>query len=162
MGRTVADVMTREVTTLSPDVTLKEMDRVLLEQRVSGAPVIEGERLVGIVSRSDVIRILYAEQVEAQRVSDFYTSPFPLSIPSLEHLARDSRKIADHMIERRVREIMTPDPMTVEPSADLQEVAKLMSSEHIHRLPVTQDGILVGIVSSLDIVRIVAEVGLGS
>jgi CBS domain-containing protein len=162
MGRTVADVMTRDVTTLSPDVTLKEMDRILLELHVSGAPVVENGKLVGIVSRSDVIRILYAEQVEAQRVSDFYTSPFPLSIPSLEHLARDSRKIADHMIERRVREIMTENPLTIEPSADLQLVAKLMSSERVHRIPVTDDGKLVGIVSSLDIVRVVGEVGLGS
>lgn len=162
MSTTVGDVMARDVVTLSPDMTLSEMDRVLLEKQVSGAPVVEGKRLVGIVSRADVIRVLYEEQREAQRVSDFYTSPFPIPIPALENLARDSRKIADHMIKLRVREVMTPNPLTVTPGDRVDWVAKMMNAQRIHRLPVTEDDQLVGIITSLDIVRLVAEVGLAS
>ena len=162
MSTTVGDVMARDVVTLSPDMTLSEMDRVLLEQQVSGAPVVEGKRLVGIVSRADVIRVLYEEQREAQRVSDFYTSPFPIPIPALENLARDSRKIADHMIKLRVHEVMTPNPLTVTPGDRVEWVAKMMNAQRIHRLPVTEDDQLVGIITSLDIVRLVAEVGLAS
>ncbi len=162
MGSSVKDVMTREVMTISPDMTLKDMDRLLLESEVSGAPVVEGDRLVGIVSRADVLRVVYEEQRQAARVSDFYTSPYPIPIPALEHLARDSRKIADHLVKLRVREIMTPDPLTVGPDDDVQFVARTMSAQHYHRLPVTEDGRLVGIVTSLDIVRLVGEKGLGS
>ncbi len=162
MSTTVGDVMARDVVTLSPDMTLSEMDRVLLEKQVSGAPVVEGKRLVGIVSRADVIRVLYEEQREAQRVSDFYTSPFPIPIPALENLARDSRKIADHMIKLRVHEVMTPNPLTVTPGDRVEWVAKMMNTQRIHRLPVTEDDQLVGIITSLDIVRLVAEVGLAS
>ena len=68
-----------------------------------------------IVSRADVVRALYKEQVEANRVSDFYTSPFPIPIPALEHLARDSRQIADHMTKLQVRDVMTPAPGRVQP-----------------------------------------------
>ena len=90
------DVMTRDVLTVRPDMTLTELDEHLVEANVSGAPVVEDGQLVGIVSQTDIVRVLYAEQVEARRVSDFYTSPFPVAISVLEHLARDSRRIADH------------------------------------------------------------------
>ena len=78
MGLTIGDVMTRDVQTLDPEMTLTEMDRVLVSRQLSGAPVVEDGCLVGIVSRADVIRILYDEQVRAQQVSDFYKSPFPI------------------------------------------------------------------------------------
>lgn len=162
MGVTVGEVMTRDVATVSPDMNLKDVDRFLLEREVSGAPVVDGDRLLGIVSRTDVIRVLYDEQREAQRVSDFYTSPFPIPISALEHLAKDSRQIAEHLIKRKVREVMTPNPLTVSPSDDIQWVARLMDSQRIHRVLVTEDERLVGILSSLDIVRLVSEVGLGT
>lgn len=158
----VRDVMTREVRTVHPDMNLTELDRTLLDAGVSGAPVVDDGRLVGIVSRADVVRVLYDEQVDARKVSDFYTSPFPIAIPALEQLARDSRKMADHMLERRVREVMTPDPRCASPDEDVVAVAKRMSTEGIHRLPVAEGIRLVGIVSSLDIVRLVAEHGLAS
>ncbi len=161
MGVTVGEVMTRDVATVSPGMTLKDVDRFLLEREVSGAPVVDGDRLLGIVSRTDVIRVLYDEQREAQRVSDFYTSPFPIPISALQHLAKDSRQIAEHLIKRKVSEVMTPDPLTVSPSDDIQWVARLMDSQRIHRVLVTEDERLVGILSSLDIVRLVSEVGVG-
>ena len=160
MGVTVAEVMTRDVATLSPEMTLREMDRIFVERQVSGAPVVEGERLVGIVSQADVVRILYDEQSKAQQVSDFYGSPFPIGIPALDQLAKDSRKIADHLTKRTVGEVMIPDPLTMSPSDDVESVARLMIKEKIHRVLVTEEERLVGIVSSLDIVRLVAEVGL--
>ena len=160
MGRIIADVMTRDVATLSPEMTLKEMDRIFVERQVSGAPVVEGERLVGIVSQADVVRLLYDEQKKAQQVSDFYTSPFPIPISALDQLAKDSRKIADHLTKRTVGEVMIPHPLTVSPSDDVESVARLMIKEKIHRVLVTEEERLVGIVSSLDIVRLVAEVGL--
>ncbi len=160
MGMTVAEVMTRDVSTLSPEMTLKEMDRIFVECQVSGAPVVDGERLVGIVSQADVVRLLYDEQKKAQQVSDFYTSPFPIAISALDQLAKDSRKIADHLTKRTVGELMTSYPLTVSGSDDVESVARLMISEKIHRVLVTEEEQLVGIVSSLDIVRLVAEVGL--
>jgi CBS domain-containing protein len=157
MSLTVGEVMTRKVYTLHPDMTVTEMDRVLLAHQVGGAPVVAEGRLVGVASLGDVISALYEEQRKAQRVSDFYTSPFPISIPALERLARDSREIADRMIKLRVRDVMTPAPRTAQPSDPIEVVARLMISGGFHRVPVVESERLVGIVSSLDLVRLIAD-----
>jgi CBS domain-containing protein len=152
--------MTRAVVTLDPDMTLTEVDRVLLSYGVSGGPVVEDDVVVGVISRSDIVRTLYAEQAQASKVSGYYTSPFPIPIPALEHLAQDTRRIADHMIKRKVREIMSRDVRAVAPDDDLRAVAVLMAREGFHRMPVLDGGKLVGIVTSLDLVRRIGEVGL--
>ncbi len=161
MSWTVGEAMTRKVLTLEPGMTLTEMEKLLLERGVSGAPVLDGGRLVGVVSRADVVRVLYEEQVKAQRLSAFYSSPFPIGIPTLEHLARDSRRISERMVKLRVSDLMSPAPITTSSGERLQAAAQLMSSKGIHRLPVVDGDELVGILSALDIVRQVAKAGLG-
>ncbi len=157
----IRDVMTRDVVTLDPNMTLTELDRVLVSRNVSGGPVLEDGAVVGVVSRTDVIRVLYDEQMAAANVSGFYGSPYPIPIPALEHLARDSRRIADHMTTMRVSEIMSRDVKSVGPEDDVEAVARLMAAEGYHRVPVLDGTDLVGIVTSLDVVRLVGEVGLG-
>ncbi len=156
----IRDVMTHDVLTLDPKMTLTELDRVLLRYGVSGGPVVSDEKVVGVVSRSDVVRTLYGEQVEAEKVSGFYTSPFPIPIPSLEQLAQDSRRIADRMTGLRVEEIMTRDVKSVAPTDPVREAARLMAEEGYHRVPVIDGSAVVGIVTSLDLVRLLASVGL--
>lgn len=160
MGNPIELLMVRDVLVLDPAMTVKQMDGALLSRNVSGAPVVDGGRLVGVVSRADALRALYEDQREAARISDFYTSPLPLPLPALEVLEKDSRRVTRHLAELRVRDIMTPDPLTVSPNDDVSLVARLMASERVHRIPVVEEGALVGIVSSLDIVAFVARVGL--
>jgi len=161
MGVPIELVMTRDVLVVRPEMTLKQLDRALLDRGVSGAPVVEGEGLVGVVSRADVVRAFYQEQREAARISDFYTSPFPIPVPALERLAQDSKRLATHMTELRVRDVMSREPLTVSVDDDLEHVARLMADRHVHRVPVVSTGgRLLGIVTSLDIVRQVAERGL--
>lgn len=160
MPLTVRDVMTTDVQTVTPKMTLTEMDRLLISHELNGAPVVEGETLVGIISRADVVRVLYDQQMKAERVSGFYTSPFPIPIPALEKLASDSRRIVDHMTKLRVEDVMTRAPQTVSPEDELGAVAELMCKEGFHRVPVVDGERLVGIATSLDLVRAIAEVGL--
>lgn len=156
----ICDAMTQEVFTVDPEMTLTELDRALLAQGVSGAPVLEDGNVVGVVSRTDVVRTLYDEQREAGKVSGFYSSPFPIPISALEHLAKDSRRIADHMTKMKVREIMSTEVKSVEPDDVITGVAQMMASEGYHQLPVIDQGELIGIVSSLDLVRLLGRVGL--
>jgi len=160
MGVPVELVMTRDVVVLRPDMSVIQADRMLLQKHVSGAPVVDGQRLVGVMSRADAVRALYEDQREAARISDFYTSPLPIPLPALELLAKNSQHLAEHIAKRRVSEIMTADPITVGPRDDLETISRLMATERIHRLPVVDDDELVGIVTSLDIVRMVAVHGL--
>ena len=162
MGITAADLMTHKVVTLSPEMTLKQMDAVLLKRGVSGAPVVEMRRLVGVASQVDVMRSLYDDQVAAARISGFQSSPFPIPLPALEAITKDARQIGDHMVHRRVREIMTKDPVVVRPEESIEEVARRMCADQIHRLPVTEfeTGELIGIITSLDLARAISTYGL--
>ena len=159
MRTLIRDVMTQDVVTLDPNMTLTELDRVLVAENVSGGPVVEDGVVVGVVSRTDVIRVLYDEQMAAANVSGFYGSPHPIPIPALEHLAQDSRRIADHMTTMQVSEIMSRNVKNVGPNDEVEAVARLMAAAGYHRVPVLDGTKLVGIVTSLDVVRHAGEVG---
>jgi CBS domain-containing protein len=164
MGITAADLMTRKVVTLTPEMTLNEMDTVLVRRGVSGAPVVEQGRLVGVASQADVIRTLWEGQHEASRLAPFYSSPYPIPISALQYIAKDARQIGDQLIEHKVRDIMTKDPLVAHPDDPIEDVARRLVDDQIHRLPVTdpETGELVGIISSLDLVRAITTHGLVS
>lgn len=159
--RIVADVMTRDPVTLSPSLSLKQMDELLVRRAVSGAPVVEKGELVGVASRTDVLRQLLEDQEGASRVSDFYASPFPIALPVLERLSAEARSVVRRMSSHHVRDIMSPRIVTVAADAGVVDAAQKMSRENVHRLPVLEDGHLVGIVTSLDLVREMARAGPG-
>ena len=159
MRTVIRDGRTREVVTLDPNMTLTQLDRVLVSENVSGGPVVEDGTVIGVVSRTDVIRVLYDEQMAAANVSGFYGSPYPIPLPALEHLAQDSRRIADHMTTMQVSEIMSRDVKSVSADDEIEAVARLMAEAGYHRVPVLDGTTLVGIVTSLDVVRHAGRVG---
>jgi CBS domain-containing protein len=153
----VRDVMQTDVATLGPQADLRQLDELLLRRRIQGVPVVEDDRVVGIVSRSDVVRQLRAEESRFEAEVDFYLSPFDES----ERPSAGDREVAEAVAARlrqlRVRDVMTEDVISVPPDADVAEAARQMTTRRIHRLLVLEGGRLVGIVSSLDLLRLVAE-----
>ncbi len=133
----VADVMTTQVTTTTPEMTVAEVARVIAGKNYRGLPVIDEEkRVVGILSETDLV----------QRAG-----------------FRGGRWTQG--TELRVRDVMTKDVVTVSPDATLLDAAALMVDRRVRRLPVTQDGRLVGIVSRFDLLRMVSkqlDVGRGT
>jgi CBS domain-containing protein len=152
MSATVQDCMTADPVAATPSMTLKQVDELLVEHGITGLPVVDDGELVGVITQSDIIGLLLDEQIEAQRVSDIHQSPFPIPIPALEHLARDSRRIADHMVKTKVRNLMHRDPVTVSVDDSIADAGRAMSARRIHRVFVTDQGRLVGVLSALDIV----------
>ena len=142
--------------TVSPDTPLVELARLFLEDRVSGYPVVEGERLVGIVSRSDLVRQLSVEQSVAENVSDFYRDVGAFEDPP-GSFAAIARQVGARLGSLRVEDAMIRSVVRVESDAPLAEVARRMLERGIHRLPVVEGERLVGILSSLDLVRLFAE-----
>jgi CBS domain-containing protein len=153
----VSELMSDDLVTVSPSMTLKDTDRVLTSNSISGAPVIDRGALVGVISQSDIVRVLYDEQVAATEVSQFLQSPFPIALPALEEIARERAKIADRMVEITVGEAMTASPITVGPDDDVAAAAQVMCDSGVHRVLVSDGGKLVGLLSSLDLARLVAE-----
>lgn len=158
MALNAGDVMQQSVNTVRAKSTLVDLDRALCEKHQSGFPVVDDTgRLVGVVSRTDVVRKLAAEQSWAEYGSDYYCDLSQGSV-SLEPLAA---QIGRRLEEASVADVMSRDPVTIERSTSLQELAQVMSERGVHRLPVVDGDELVGIVTTMDVTRLVAEGKIG-
>lgn len=151
-----ADVMESHVATAQPRWTLAELERVLCEKKISGMPVVDGPTLVGVVSRSDIVRQLVVERARAGEISDYFRNDTGDSEEALRSIAEEEQFVANRLASLRVHEVMSPPTFTVSPTLALPDVAKLLCEHRIHRVPVVEDGELVGIISSLDIVGLLA------
>lgn len=138
------DMMTRDVATIGPDATVREAARLMVERGVSGLPVIEEERVIGILSEGDLVR---------RTELGTETSGAWWLVALADGAARDYRKT--HAIA--VRDVMTRPVFGVRASASLAEIAKLMETRRIKRVPVLENGKLLGIVTRADLVRELAR-----
>ena len=142
------DVMTSPVISVEPDVAVLQAVRIMLQRRVSGLPVIDREgRLVGIVTEGDFLR---RAETGTQRRRPRW----------LEFLAGPGRLAQDYARShaRKVGEVMTPDPVTVDEDAALDEIVRLMEKRQIKRIPVVRGTNIVGIVSRANLLHALASV----
>ncbi len=152
---TARDLMIDEVITIDADAAIEDAVRILDEDHVSGLPVIDGNgNLVGMITSHDLARI------EHER--DGGISPRPAE-PTLADVLDDADE-DDEVVQSdegfadaTVREFMTPTVITVAPTATLKQVCSVLARENIHRVVVTERGKLVGIVTTTDIVRRLAD-----
>jgi predicted transcriptional regulator len=150
--RNVKDLMNPDIMTVADEMTTDELARYLIEREISGAPVVDSQgHIIGVVSMTDIGRnIAEPSDIESSRSSDFYrdiVADFTLD------------KAAESYIEERVtvRDVMTPVIHQIPVTASVAEAARIMVDHHIHRLIVTQGKEPVGIITSIDILKMVAE-----
>jgi len=143
------DIMRTELITVSPRDTVDHAARLMLEHRVSGLPVVDDEGLlVGIVSEGDLLhRVENDTDRNRSMLREMFASPARLAAEFLKSTGRE------------VKDVMTPEPITVSESTLLAGIADLFDRNRIKRVPVLRDGRLVGIVSRTDLLR--ALVGSG-
>ncbi len=127
---TVAQVMTREPTSVRPDDPVRLAVERMRERKCRRLPVVEGDRVVGIITDRDLRRATNSPLVLRERWYDEFM---------LDHIP--------------VRACMTPDPVTVTPSTPMVEAAKLMRDRKFGGLPVVDNGRLVGIVTETDLLN---------
>lgn len=160
---TAADLMTTSVATARADWTLADLERAFVERKVSGFPVVEDDRLLGVVSRSDVIRRVAVERSRAESVSAYYREydawddPHPVT----ERLAEE-QAIAERMIDVRVGDLMSKPALALEADTPIDKAAHFLLEHRIHRVPVVRHDRLVGLLSSSDLLRLVAEGGVSN
>jgi len=142
-----SDVMTREVITAAPDMSLEEAARLMIHNRISGLPVMRDGRLVGIVTEGDVLR-------RKELGTEPGRSGWLAALLDPGGCARDY--VRGHA--RKVGELMTRDVCSVAPNTPVPEIVTLMESRHIKRLPVVDRSGLVGIVARADLLRGLADV----
>jgi CBS domain-containing protein len=158
MATLARDVMTKEIHSVRPDLTLLELERLLVAWSIGGAPVVDQGELVGVVSRTDILRrLLAAEELREYAELEHRRSVSGLDIP-LRDLWPTAQRALDPGIEAQLRllrvvDIMSEHPVTVEADASLEEAGRVMLAAHIHRVIVAEGRRPVGIVSTFDIVR---------
>ena len=138
----VKDIMTKEVVTIRPEVTLAEVVRLLKQHRINGVPVVTaGGVLVGIITMSDLLRLL--------RDINFWNKV---------EQARPELSVKDAFLKDKEQAIvekkMTHDVITVAEDETVERVLDLMSTRNIHTIPVMREDKLVGIVGAMDIVSL--------
>jgi CBS domain-containing protein len=139
------DLMTREVVSVHPDTRLSEVAKTMASHgteahSISGVPVLEDSRVVGVLSEKDFLRAL-----GVTRIKTF----MGFLAHYLDHRGSDLLDLG----EKRAGEIMTSPAITVDEETPVAEIARIFKEKHINRVPVTdQSGRLVGIVSRADLV----------
>ena len=135
----VSDVMTKKVFTATRDMPLRIVATRMLEYGISGMPVVDGERVVGVISETD---ILFKERSAPDRHG---------LVDWLVHYGEDPP--AAKLAARTVGEAMTTPAVTIAPGKRVADAAELMLDLSIDRLPVVEAEELVGIVTRADLVR---------
>lgn len=154
----VSELMARDVHHVSPRLGVLDLDGELASRRISGAPVLDrAGKVVGIVSRSDIDGALARERSKAAAVAGFYVQTDPEEAAAPRQSDDPMSTALESLRAMTVQDIMTKEVLSVAPSASVVEAAQLMRGRRIHRVLVIDDGALVGLLSSLDIVGAVAE-----
>jgi len=146
----VRDVMNVKPVTCQADASVTDAARTLREDMISGMPVLDGERLVGIVSESDLLRLLAREDEGGL----WLPSPFEIFEVPFRDLVKWERmhSAIDDLSTKKVREVMSRNVHEVSPEDSIEEAAGIMTRHRINRLPVVEEGRLVGIVTRGDII----------
>ena len=117
--------MTREAITVGPDTDLKEATRILVENKVSGMPVIDEEgKVIGMISEKDILNFIFSGNFDSTTV----------------------------------KEAMTSHIVSFSPDTDIEKISLVMGERQIRRVPILENGKLVGIISRRSIIRTILDI----
>lgn len=184
------ELMTEDVLTVSPELSLRDAMELFVARHVSGAPVVAGDEVVGVVSMTDLIAdALGVNPATSQRDETFEAELWDDLLNVAMKNEREDDAVATYFTdlgvdavieggaravigsgdewnaldERTVSDVMTPAPVcALPPTATIREAAEFMREQGIHRVLVTADSQLLGIVTTMDIARAVADGRLGT
>lgn len=154
-----ADVMTREVVTLSPEMTVEEAAERFVQRGISGAPVVDDHgRLVGVLSESDILRRL--KEIAEEALGKRYLTSRVHSLDLLAFLGERQHEAVEEVYRQlrrsKVGDVMTKHVQSVRPTDSLENVAAAMIEHDVNRLPVVDAGRVVGIITRADLARVLA------
>lgn len=147
------DIMTSPVITVAPGTLVTALAVLLCERRISAVPVVDGDRLAGIVSEADLLHRYEIGTDCALRGDPWWLKAFSADRSPDDYVKSHARY---------VRDIMTREVATVVPDTPLAEIATLLEKRRIRRVPVLDQGRLAGMVSRSDLVRALAAARQGS
>ncbi len=151
MMKKIKEVMTSPVTTVTPEMLVKDAAAVLAQRDVSGAPVVEAGKIVGVFSEVDLLKSLKTTKKNIRLV---FPSISSIGIAFQEELVqRELLEAYEEIGEKPVSEVMSKNVLAVEEGITLKDAVVIMVQNDVNRLPVTRNGELVGIVTRGDIIK---------
>ena len=144
----VKEVMTKKPITVKPTDTLGTVVSILANKDISGCPVTRGDRIVGIVTQTDIMRALNVYNKINKRAS----LPFILSM-----IKSDGKKELQELLRTKVSAFMNDSAISIETEEDIYKAAALMHKHSIDRLPAVSGKKLVGIITKKDIVKFLSN-----
>lgn len=157
----VKDFMNKNVISFRPSDSIFDVAKTFSEKNISGAPVIERGRLVGMVSASDIVKFmsmrLAASPLFPSKMIQHSLSLMVINFLRVGKNHLEFKKELKKISKTRVKDVMSKNAITIGPDGNLYEVASLMHKRDINRLPVVENGKVIGIVAREDLVRALVE-----
>jgi CBS domain-containing protein len=149
----IRDILTnKELVKVPAEMSVRDLCNLFAEKNITGAPVIgANNKLVGVVSVSDIARS--EAIIELKGVLDLI---FISASPEIKHEVE--RHLNENYAEPRVKDIMTPKPITLNPDDRCEAAVKLMLDNKIRRVIISDNGKLLGIITITDILNLVLKV----
>ncbi len=145
------EIMTKDLITIEPDTNIPEIVRKMSENGISGLPVVEGDKIVGMVTESDIMKLL--------EFHDFgnYMLPIPFdvieAIMEMRSEIDEIKQDFDNLKSAEARDIMTKKLVIASPEDHVTKVSQDMIEKKINRIPVIENNKLVGIVARSDVLK---------
>jgi CBS domain-containing protein len=150
MSKTVAEVMTKDLITVSPETSLQEAIQILAEREISGLPVVDPQgKLVGVISETDL----------TWQATGVDTPPYVMFLDSVIYLQNPAKHNQEihKALGQKVADAMSDRPATVKEHQPVTEAARIMHEKKVRRLPVVNEQLeLVGIITQGDVIKMMA------
>lgn len=152
MGLVAADIMSANVICVSKSADLRDLAKLFLSKGITGAPVVDEQGdLCGVISQTDLLYYQLTRDDELVLPSDFYASVKVDGQPLAAGFQIEDVNTAT------VEEVMTPVVHSVTATTPVEAIARLMTRRHIHRVIVRQGRKVAGIISAIDLLRVIGS-----
>ena len=149
MNKKISEIMDTDVYTVNESATVGDVLRVLVDKKTSGVPIVNSDkRVVGFISDGDIMKFIAKQDPRIIDMTSFITVWYD---------TESFDKKLDDLMELNVMELATTKVISVDSDFEIDEVAKVLGKKKIKKVPVLENGILVGIVSRTNIIRYIVS-----
>lgn len=146
-----SEIMTRDVIAVGSDTPVREVAKLMVDQRISGMPVIDNGKLVGILSENDLVRRI---ELGTDKTRSSWLQFFTSEDTILREYVHARGQVAG--------DVMTTKVVTVTPDTPIKDIAEILETRHIKRVPVVDGGKVVGVISRANLIQALATLSLPS
>ena len=145
----IKEIMTKEVITVQCDTDITQVAKILRQNKIHGIPVLDGEKLAGIITETDFF-IKGESEMYLPSYIDFLTKS-GLALAEGEIISEDFERI----LKAKARDIMTRQCVTLSGEADVKDFLQLIREKNLHTIPVTIGDELKGVVTVSDVIKLI-------